>query len=110
MIGHSEPELCIGSYRVERALGTVFIFAFGVHRTSGHHVFLRRDPGDEFPPRFSLWHVHLEAPALHALTPFAACASFQTMHEVGAILITDAAGTHRVDGVDVPATLLAHRA
>lgn len=90
----SHAELCMATYCARQIAGCVVLYALGVHHSSGRVVFLRRDPGEDFPPHFSLWHASSGAPEIHAVTPFAASASFQTMKEVRSVVVTDAAGPH----------------
>ena len=101
---NSEPaaELCVARYVAQRVAGHVVLFALGVHHATGCVVFFRREPGDAFPPRFSLWHVRAEPPELHVLTPFAASISFQTTRKVERIDILDARGSMSISVDDLP--------
>lgn len=92
----SGAELCLASYSARQVAGCVVLYATGVHRSSDHMVFFRREPGNAFPPRFSLWHIRSGAVDVLATTPFAATVSFQTMKQVSEVLVTDAAGPHPV--------------
>ena len=95
-------ELCVGRYTAQRVPGHVLIFAAGVHRSAGCVVFFRREAGDDFPPRFSLWHVRPHAPGLHAVTPFSAWTAFQTTRDVDQVQILDASGSQSITVDDVP--------
>ncbi len=86
----------VATYSARQIAGCVVVYAVGVHQSSGHTVFFRRDPGEQFPPQFSLWHAHSGVPEIHTVTPFAASVSFQTMKEVRSLVVSDAAGTHVV--------------
>lgn len=89
-------DLCAGSYIARRVAGHIVLFALGVHHAAGFNVFFRREPGDAFPPCFSLWHVRSTDPELHVLTPFAATALFQTTHHVECVEVVDANGRRKV--------------
>ena len=91
-----DAELCTAHYVAEQIGGHVLIFAIGAHSNSGCTVVLRREPGEEFPPRFSLWHVRGGSPELQVVTPFSATASFQSMQRVESVAIVDARGAREV--------------
>lgn len=103
-----QSQLCVASYRVLRAFGNVVVFAIGMHRTSGFLTYLSRDPGDDFPPRFSLWHVQSNQPTLYALAPFAVSLTFQTTLDLSHVEIRDAAGIRREQVEDISDNLLLH--
>ena len=92
----SGAELCRASYTARQVAGCVVLYATGVHKSSDHVVFFQRDPGEGFPPRFSLWHVRSGAAEVMTTTPFATTVSFQTIKQVSEVVVTDAAGRHAV--------------
>lgn len=96
----SGAELCVAHYQARQIAGCVVIYALGVHQSTGRLVFFQRDPGEHFPPQFSLWHIRSGAPEVHTVTPFSAATSFQTVKQVTSVLVTDAAGRHAV-GVEM---------
>lgn len=99
--------LCAAHYVAEQVGGHVVLFALGVHSGSGGVVFFRRESGDEFPPRFSLWHIR-HSPGLQVLTPFSATMSFQTMRRVESIEVVDARGVQQVRVSDTSNAQLIH--
>ena len=106
----SEPhlDLCVGTYRVLRAFGNVVVFATGLHRTSGFLAYLVREPGDDFPPRFTLWHVRSDQPTLYIVTPFATSISFQTTRDLQHVEIRDATGLNLTAVEDLAKSALMH--
>lgn len=91
-----DAELCLAEYCARQFAGSVVLYAIGVHLTSGCAVIFRRDSGDSFPPSFSLWHIRSGASELQTVTPFSTSVAFQTIKRVSHVVVTDAAGTHRV--------------
>jgi hypothetical protein len=102
------PEPCVAQYRVERTCGTITVFATGVHRTSGFVTYLTREPGGDFPPRFSLWHVRSTEPQLYVVTPFASWISFQTTRDVDTLEVRDARGVTCLEVEEVYGDPLLH--
>ena len=95
------PERCAATYVVQHMAGHIVIFAIGVHHVAGCVVFFRREPGEDFPPRFSLWHLRSDEPELHVLTPFAATTSFQTTRKIDGVEVLDAHGSRTITVDDI---------
>jgi hypothetical protein len=104
-----QTERCVGEYAAYRTAGHVMVFAWGVHHAADCQVLLRRNDTDAAsPPKFSLWHVAQRTPSMHALTPFAVCASFQTTQRISDVGIEDAHGLHMVPVRELPEFIVAH--
>lgn len=92
----SGAELCEAEYCARQFAGSVVLYAMGVHPSAGCVVFFKRESGSAFPPCFSLWHIRSGASELQAVTPFSTSVTFQTIRRVSDVIVTDAAGSHRV--------------
>lgn len=100
--------LCSASYRAQQVPDAIFIFADGIHPTSGYHAFFEQSPIDVFPPEFILWHVAPSGIVLDVLTPFTTYTSFQSGGKIERVVVHDADGRHDVDVEQVPDLLLQH--
>lgn len=100
MTDSGSGEKCSAEYvaKIVHDLGgksKVFIVALGFHPTSGYEVFFRKEPMDEYPPVFSLWHKKPEGSA-DVITPFSKVEIIDATTNMKEIRIRDAKGTHHV--------------
>ena len=89
-------EMGTAAYRARQEGGMVTITANGRNRSGGFKVQLAREPMKIFPPKFALYQKRPEGMATQAITPFTLCVSFKASQGVGAVMVRDNNGEHRV--------------
>jgi hypothetical protein len=86
----------VATYLARQEGDIVTITATGQNRTGGFKVQLAREPMKIFPPKFALYHKRPEGMATQAITPFTVCVTFKATRNVGAVMVRDSKGEHRV--------------
>tara|TARA_R110002095_G_scaffold154388_1_gene134177 strand:- start:4335 stop:5174 length:840 start_codon:yes stop_codon:yes gene_type:complete len=91
----------IAAYAAIQDGDTVFVFANGVHRTSGFKNCLELGPEDVFPPIFDFKIKRPAGGVIQLITLFTVHAKFTANQAVKKVVVRDANGKHRVDVVQL---------
>ena len=93
---NSNPELCQGVFSAVQFQGRVYLFANGVHSTSGYRTYFEKAKIAIWPPQFSLKCVKPSGVVAQVLTPFATQASFAADEPVESVVVTDSNGKQTI--------------
>jgi hypothetical protein len=91
-------ELCHGTYFAMQVRGHVYVFAVGLHPTTGYKVYF--EPY-KMPNTYALIHERPQGIVGQLVTPFTVYTSYYRAGEIKSVLVIDATGKHEVPVVVV---------